>query len=44
MKPKIVGYWVVQVTKGMELLKYGKDGDLIFPHKYPSQALKQIAS
>lgn len=41
MKPKIVGYWAVEVTPQMDLIKYGKGGDVVFPYSRPSQAVKQ---
>lgn len=41
MKPKIVGYWAVQVTPQLDLIKFGKDGDTVLPEKSPSQAIKR---
>jgi hypothetical protein len=31
MKPKIVGYWAVQVTPQLDLIKWGKGGDTVYP-------------
>jgi len=41
-KPKIVGYWAVQVTPQMDLIKFGQDGDTIVPYKRPGAAMAQL--
>ena len=41
-KPRIVGYWAVQVTQQMDLIKFGIDGDTKFPYKRPGQAVAQL--
>jgi len=41
-KPRCVGYWAVQVTPQMDLIKWGHDGDTVKPYKTSNQALAQL--
>ena len=38
-KPRVKGYWAIQITPQLEMIKFGVDGDCKFPHKRASQAL-----
>lgn len=38
-RPRIVGYWAMQITPSLEMIKFGIDGDNKFPHKRPAAAL-----
>lgn len=39
---KVVGYWAVQVTPCMELIKFGLRGDNKYPFKSPHNAVKTL--
>lgn len=38
-KPRIVGYWAILITPQQDMLKFGQDGNVVFPHKRPREAL-----
>lgn len=37
-KPRIVGYWAIQITPQMDMIKFGENGDTVYPHKTPGRA------
>ena len=38
-----VGYWVIAITPGQELIKWGQDGGTVHPYTQESEARDQIA-
>lgn len=40
-EPKYVGTWVVCINTYLDLIKWGKDGDTVYPYPTKSQANKQ---
>jgi len=38
-KPHVMGYWAIQITPQLDMIKFGLDGDNKFPHKRPREAL-----
>ena len=38
-KPHVMGYWAIQITPQLDMIKFGIGGDNKFPHKRPAQAL-----
>jgi hypothetical protein len=39
VRPKVVGYWAMMVTPQMDMIKYGRNGDVKRPYKTPDEAL-----
>lgn len=43
VRPKCVGFWAVQVTPQMDLLKFGEDSDTIHPYKTAKAAMAELS-
>ncbi len=41
-RPKVVGWWAVEVTPQQDLIKFGQDGDTVRPYKTAEEAMDQI--
>lgn len=33
MKATVIGYWLMEVSESLDLCKYGKGGDTVYPFK-----------
>ncbi len=41
-KPHCVGYWAVQITPQLDLIKFGLEGDNKHPFKTAAQAIAEV--